>query len=266
MMDKINRLRRTGQHVNGRYCSVKYITLTAQKMIGPKQFKAHMRALFERIRRAHPGASAIWKIEPQERGACHAHLLVFGMPYVKQADLHEAWTEIIGGQGTFHIKALNGGKKQILYYVSKYVAKVVPPSLVEGTKPHAEGDGWENPGRWWGVHNADALPYAPLIQMSQLPTRAYYMFRRSAARKSRHVLRGGRGFILFVDDIAQWMKLLQLYHHQWPEKPWVPLNEKERRTWGECYNRQSTVKAPMPTPPHPNGSGGVGAWIARMQN
>jgi len=38
-----------------------------------------LKIFLQRFKRAYPDASAIWKLEPQKRGAPHYHMLVWGV-------------------------------------------------------------------------------------------------------------------------------------------------------------------------------------------
>src|SRR5690554_2824154 len=73
-----------------------FITLTyPAEFPDPRTAKEHLRALFERIRRRVPEASGIWRLELQERGAPHFHLLMFNLPYISFETLRSWWQEII---------------------------------------------------------------------------------------------------------------------------------------------------------------------------
>jgi hypothetical protein len=48
------------------------------------------------LRREFSGCSAIWKLEPQKRGAPHFHLLVWGIAFLHYQRLARRWFEIVG--------------------------------------------------------------------------------------------------------------------------------------------------------------------------
>lgn len=48
----------------------------------PKQWKKHLDTWVKRLKRKHSKVCAIWKLEPQKRGAPHYHLIVFNVPHV----------------------------------------------------------------------------------------------------------------------------------------------------------------------------------------
>lgn len=147
-----------------------FITLTyPAEFPDPITAKGHLRALFERIRRRVPEASGIWRLELQERGAPHFHLLMFNLPYISFETLRAWWGEIIGvidGQPLFVRIELVRSWRGVMSYASKYVAKrseAGQDSLFNVVAYlHAVGA----IGRWWGVFQAKALPFAESFKQS----------------------------------------------------------------------------------------------------
>lgn len=137
----------------------KFATLTFHGIPSAAEAKRCLRVFKERMRRAYPKGSFVWRYERQERGSPHFHLMMFNYPYMEQAWLQSIWTEITGEDlSIFHIKALRG-KHQAIYYVSKYIAKVekVQKSSSFISPPYLHGkELWD--GRQWGWHNLKALP------------------------------------------------------------------------------------------------------------
>lgn len=125
-----------------------FVTLTYPGVFAdPVQAKLDLHALVNRWKRRVPTASAIWKIEPQERGAPHFHLLVWGMQIPKD-QLAKDWAEIcntgderhrIAGTRVEAIKSWRG----VQAYAAKYLGKEVKTGK------------W---GRIWGVHNRKCFP------------------------------------------------------------------------------------------------------------
>jgi hypothetical protein len=113
-------------------------------------YKSHLRAFLKRLyRKIGKKTPILWRLEFQERGAPHFHLLVFG---VKRLDLEwvsQSWYEVVESNDEKHLLAGTNVKfirdrRAIVGYVSKYVAKV---SLAK-TAPT---------GRVWGVWAKDLL-------------------------------------------------------------------------------------------------------------
>ena len=166
---------------------VRLVTLTyPAEFPGPREAKQHLRAVLARFNRQWPAASAIWKLEPQVRGAPHFHLLVF-MP--EGSDLSgevqwwaRSWCDVVASGDAKHLawhrgELGNGNRpcveqirtwRGVASYASKYLGKAVA------------GEGWESPGRWWGKHHADRLPVQHLTHDVEP---------RSATRLRRYMLR-----------------------------------------------------------------------------
>jgi len=192
----------------------KFITLTYPASFpDAKIAKNQLRAFFERLRRRFPNSSGIWRLEFQQRGAPHFHIIMFNMPYLPFHELRNMWCEIIGhppDQPLFvRIEQINSHRK-VMSYASKYVAKVDDSgegSTLFNYVPYLHA------GRWWGVFNGDFLPFAELktISISGDFWRIFHQFRRYAARGGwRGVCRlhRDRGFSLFRNS-DPWLKLFQ---------------------------------------------------------
>ena len=119
----------------------------------PRVAKAHLDVFWKRLRRRFPEISSIWKMEPQERGTVHFHLIVYGVDYVPVQWLSEQWHAVTGERSEQHEKSgvdleprvNENGKVQA--YMAKYMAK------------EECGEQWENPGRFWGCLSREFLPW-----------------------------------------------------------------------------------------------------------
>lgn len=146
-------------------CQSKFLTLTYSGVPAHDRAKRDLQTFIKRLRRRFPQMSAFWRAELQKRGAAHFHLIIFNMGWIFQRILRAMWMAVTGEDksGVF-IKQLHG-KRQVMYYVSKYVAKIekagVPVTddtlLVKGSYLTATPK-WE--GRHWGVINRENLPFA----------------------------------------------------------------------------------------------------------
>lgn len=159
------RLLRLLNRLDTRGIRVSFLTLTFSGSPSPTEAKAALRRLTERWRRAY-GASLswIWRFEYQKRGSPHFHLITFGLPYSPQRELQALWEQCTReARSIVHIQAVKNSR-HLIAYCSKYIAKIeanAPPvdaSLDNGTYLHAEPD--VKQGRIWGIHNAEALPFA----------------------------------------------------------------------------------------------------------
>lgn len=135
-----------------------FLTLTyPSRFPSSSEAKSALRALFERIRRRWPQASGIWRLEYQQRGAPHFHVIFFGLPFIPHKTIRSWWAEIISDYVDETLPFVRiefvRSRRGIMHYVSKYVAKTTDEGLFNSLAyPHV--------GRWWGVFNKDHLPYA----------------------------------------------------------------------------------------------------------
>lgn len=208
-----------------------FITLTyGQKFPSVKRAKENLRALLERFRRAYPNMCAVWRIEPQQRGAPHFHLICFNLPFLPYDDLSIMWKEIIGDEycdnslpGVVRppftrIEAIRS-QRRLMRYASKYVAKIVAPEGSSPASPDAEASGGEtvggfiplaylHEGRWWGIHNKEHFPWAEAFAVVvRSVDRAFYDFRRGAKKYYPwlQVRSAALGFTLFVNNSEKWL-------------------------------------------------------------
>ena len=181
-----------------------FLTLTyPSNMTDAATGKAHLRAFLERVRRRYPKASAIWRIEYQERGAVHFHLLFFSLPFWKADSIREVWGEIIGESNPrIEIKTIRT-RRGSTYYVSKYVAKAGSTDLVSlSNLPYT------HVGNHWGYFNKPEIPMQFLKIFEVLGDfKAFWDLRRAIDRyypKRKKSYRGGA--MLFTQNAGQWEK------------------------------------------------------------
>lgn len=149
------------------YKRATFVTLTFREPPTVAVAYAALKRFLQRVRKWFPEASAVWRKEPQERGAIHFHLIFFNLPFWPQFHLQDTWTactdEVLS---IAHIKLI---RKFSMYmsYISKYIAKVdtsaVEPSL--DNPPYQQNSSPRLVGRCWGYFNKKALPFAPLVKV-----------------------------------------------------------------------------------------------------
>lgn len=198
-----------------------FVTLTYPDAFpSVERAKRDLKIFLQRFKRAYPEAGAIWKLEPQQRGAPHYHLLVWGC---ETSDLQkwtvENWYQIAGGGDInhylFHAGALKGSRpcvskvrswRGVWSYASKYLGK---------TFDVAEwGQTWT--GRFWGVIGRTFIPFGAKRQI-MLPIRAVVDIMRFQRRFSG--IRSRRTFVNSLTtfcDADQWVEKLSLDLHSPP--------------------------------------------------
>jgi hypothetical protein len=153
-----------------------FLTLTfASAKTTAKAAKAALKRFTERVKYKY-GASVswIWRLEFQERGAPHFHLITFGLPFIKQAQLQTIWTQCTKEElSIVHIQRVKNSK-HLISYVAKYIAKLADkPAPTEADKPTSQQSAYldigtyqqndpeaNRQGRLWGFYNEEGLPYA----------------------------------------------------------------------------------------------------------
>ncbi len=164
-----------------------FVTLTfGQLYPTPQQSKEYMRLFVRKLdRRSSKDVSSIWRMEFQERGAPHFHLIVFGLDYIKKEYVAKLWAETIGqkywdnskDEPAYPFTRIEGVQqhRKLIYYVSKYVAKVED----KGSPRQAEGDvrgddsscGFnsvlymDTVGRFWGIIKRKVMPFGVIISI-----------------------------------------------------------------------------------------------------
>lgn len=203
-----------------------FLTLTFSDMPDANQAKAALKRFTMRLRRAFPNFSAIWRLERQERGAIHFHLICFNLPYIPQKTLQKTWEECTGeARSIIHIKLLNSSRA-VMNYVSKYIAKPLESegftSLDEPTYQHADG-------RHWGYVNKEKLPMAEKYEYHIADDDAiryamwscFALSHGRAGRSTQHIK-------LFCDDALEMLRFtLKISAHQ----GWRVVEELRLRTF-----------------------------------
>lgn len=140
-----------------------FVTLTyPNKFPTVERSKRDLKVFIQRLKRKYPLAGAIWKLEPQERGAPHFHLLIWGASVNDLLNFTvENWYEIAGdgdiNHKLFHSGYLKGSQpcvaqvrswRGVWSYASKYLGKTF----------EVAGWGKQWTGRYWGVIGRENIP------------------------------------------------------------------------------------------------------------
>jgi hypothetical protein len=185
---------------------VSFLTLTTKAHLHPRVLKRFAQKLFKRISRKYPRLSIIWRLEFQKRGAPHLHCVCYNAPWVDRAWLVSAWSVLVEQENPIvDLRRVKGGR-QLISYVSKYLAKVDDNTLLDiGTKNAAEFGRYpgmkESVGRIWGVWNANCLPYDVLDTVNVPLDGSWWMIRRYCQKFYDHLSDDDlAGFTVFTDD------------------------------------------------------------------
>ena len=169
-----------------------FVTLTyPNEFPSPKQSKGHLDTFLKRLKRAIPQAGIIWKLEPQQRGAPHYHMIVWGCDAKSLKDfVPGAWFDIAGNGDDNHLLFHQGKLKNkhcvsqvrsykgVMSYASKYLGKTF------------EVAGWNSleVGRFWGVVMPGNIPFGEVQTLELSRSQAVQLMRyqkRFAKLKSR---------------------------------------------------------------------------------
>jgi hypothetical protein len=150
----------------------KFITLTYPRDLLPswewskRQLNAFLSAYFKRW----GDCAILWRMEHQEDGAIHFHLMVFNKRYIPWWWVAREWDRLIGNQvvpeksASTSIRAMRNWR-QTQYYVSKYIAKDTDEAF------------WDvEHGRHWGCRHWALLPVHKVL--TALGSRDGYNLRR----------------------------------------------------------------------------------------
>lgn len=167
-----------------------------QNMTDYATAKKHLSLALLWMKRHYPGAAALWRMENQERGAIHYHIMLLSDQsgvWVNIARLREYWQGLTGDDSYPNVKWISN-RRRALAYVSKYIAKVDQnePAAQDAFKlvqePYSD---IPNPGRFWGLYNRAAAPIAPVIEYA-VPEKCWFEIlelRRMVTRWSRSIAR-----------------------------------------------------------------------------
>jgi|SRR5215208_32994 len=205
-----------------------FITLTYPAIFPTvEEAKRDIKLIRMCISRAFPGAGFIWKLEPQERGAPHFHILLWGVEFEKLYSwMPSEWHRIAGKGDNLHLlwhegKLGNGNKhcvqqvrsySGVMAYASKYLSKTF------------EVAGWSEQwvGRFWAVVNRSNIPFGELVQQEVTRKKAVEILRygkkfisnkqkkkKSNKKKTKYRHRNNNSLTIFC-DADQWIKKIGL--------------------------------------------------------
>jgi len=167
--------------------------------------KAHLKAFLEVFRRAFPRAAAVWRIEAQQRGAPHFHLLWYNLPYIRWTTVERIWHRIIRAHAPIPGQGVDlqfcDNPRKVARYISKYIAKTADADpwcsgrIYSSAYPHV--------GRHWGIHNKAYIPWADrlYIVLNMVSDEDFSAVKTIMRREWEYLcLEPDRGGTIFTDE------------------------------------------------------------------
>jgi hypothetical protein len=201
--------------------AVIFITLTYEKdQTDAQTAKAHLRSFIKRIQRLYKGREMafVWRMEFQERGAVHFHVMAFNLPFTPKETIKSMWAQVIGGYDPFTRIEMIYSAKKTMNYVGKYVAKVNPPDL-GGFNPLTylsayQAKHGDEIGRVWGIIGKSNLPMAELVEIELAFNYARFMaFKHVASHQYPPIMDSlSLGFRLYVMSAKQWEHIFHCFY------------------------------------------------------
>ena len=182
-------------------CSLRQSSIIQSKMITLTYHEKHenikqdLKHFCQFLRRNDPLCSAIWRLELQQRGTPHYHLLYFGRG-VHHSEIARSWNRIADPGNKDHLAASTEIRScrdanTVGPYLCKYLGKL--PEPIEGTT--SDPIRW---GRHWGVFNR-----------AQLPKSSYTEVRIDGATASRAIERELSKYTDFSNAKKRFTKFVQ---------------------------------------------------------
>lgn len=143
-----------------------FLTLTMSECFDAEEGKRALKRFLMRIRRHYENVSGIWRLERQGSGRIHFHMLLFGLPFIRQAKVQKVWTECTKeGRSIIDIR-LASGANRVLSYISKYISKHTDDLTYLEDVPYQHDGEWDkvHDGRVWGWLNKKSLPLGERLE------------------------------------------------------------------------------------------------------
>lgn len=184
-------------------------------------YKGHLKRFCQELRRWWgQDMTGIWKLEFQQRGAAHYHLLLLGISEATLQKFREwtakRWYHIVGSNDEKHLRAGTGvdvakSSSGAMCYLAKYVSKD------DQTRPG------NFTGRYWGVVSRKGLPMSRLAtvlldQPSMIKVQRWSRklikvnMKRSRWNNFLASKKGERHRAMFGESMQDWDRLRSAYH------------------------------------------------------
>lgn len=211
-----------------------FITLTyGAEYPAPDVAKQHLRAFLKRLTylSAKQGRKGgfIWRLEFQARGAPHFHIICTGLPFIPKEEVQYMWSDITGVVSPFTRIELIKSKRGVMFYVSKYLAKVEQsgspsscgfiyvPYQAKGSEFYPGDAQIGVMGRYWGIEQGKEIIYCEAAWIV-VPQGSKFLYRLKQMAQSEWPMINpddGLGFTLFTKNARQWFdRIIRLLDHE----------------------------------------------------
>lgn len=195
----------TAPDAKGYRSRVSFVTLTMKAIIHPREAKKYLFTFLKRWRRKYPTLSGIWKLEAQQRGAPHFHMILYNSAYIPKEDIQSSWAEIIGEDKPFTRIERCRNYRQGVSYVAKYLGKLDGSgfnNVSNLTVDSRTGEVLESSvGRRWGIFNRFWIPWDDETTETVQLDGSWWLIRRYAASFWENLEElDYNGFSLFIPD------------------------------------------------------------------
>lgn len=187
----------------------KFVTLTypGEYPEAFQDWKSDLQYFAIYLARRYPNAAFMWKLEPQQRGAPHFHLLLWGVPFLDKDWLSLTWYQIVGSHDERHLRA--GTRVENIRSwngVMSYAGK-----NYMGKECEAPRNWPEYTGRYWGIYGRNNLPRAEKIEidMSYRGLIRVHRLMRKYFRSKGIDWKTGGGVLLFNSDFSTWLRAFE---------------------------------------------------------
>jgi hypothetical protein len=164
-------------------------------------WKRHLDNFDKRLARKFPASAAVWKLEFQQRGAPHFHMLIWGISYSELREFTaRAWYEVVGSGDEKHLRAgvrveTIRSWRGVRSYAAKYIGKIENlPNFEE----------WGHVGRIWGVRRPGNIPWAEALTVAVNDRQVSRLFRLLRRYARLRAFGGQRSMSVFVGDASFW--------------------------------------------------------------
>lgn len=229
-------------------CRGTFLTLTMSECFDATEAKRALKRFLMRIRRHYESVSGIWRMERQETGRVHFHLLLFQLPFIPQSVVQKVWTRCTREARSIVDIRLASGHRRVLSYISKYISKPDErddlTSLEDVPYQHATDEPPD--GRVWGWINKKSLPLGERIEgfltswsvIKFVRFEANYLSRGRASQSIwRVTLFSNQNYTLLCEAMAMGGLSVQEFKDSSFAPSWEELNPEMAIRYSTALNR-----------------------------